>query len=434
MTTLGHSLIQIVQQLQDISLEGLSSGHAIERLRTDIVANKFQKHKEGVIFFLVPGQSFDIAPGIARISTIDGNILIIVVIAEVPLTQIFVDGMSHITRGVCVASVSRLVGDVQLVGHAGEQIIVSAFLDHGRVEVFFRDGEVGASRVADYGQTQPGRFGTKIVFVSLEGLGVHSIDPVAIFVQDVRALLPAWVDLLGELIAVGTPPVVPSESRNVREGIVVKVKRRQMTVSKLIHKDVGQPLPRRRPLPPILQHLDLFISNILRTDAAGRVLTEPNIQASSISTLFLQDSLDNGWSSIMHEGLASRLNNPIEELAELLLHKVSHISLMDRNVVLHDLGDNHTERTLIIEATNHPKSGVPLQWPVSQLEVHVGALLTELFQSGIDLFELVNPPLLGAPVCNLQQQTDTRYPVTVGEAGACVAGLRDAEVSLESED
>lgn len=60
-------------------------------------------------------------------------------ITEIPFSEVFVYGVSSIAMGYCVTGVTGFVGDVELVCHTGEEIVVSSFYDHGSVEVFLRD-------------------------------------------------------------------------------------------------------------------------------------------------------------------------------------------------------------------------------------------------------------------------------------------------------
>lgn len=77
--------VKMIEQLDDIGLEILRLPHAVKALLADIVSNQLQKHQKRVVFLLIPLQSHDIAPSIARVSTIDPDILEIVMVAEVPI-------------------------------------------------------------------------------------------------------------------------------------------------------------------------------------------------------------------------------------------------------------------------------------------------------------------------------------------------------------
>lgn len=103
--------VKMIEQLNDIDLEIFRFPHALEALLADIISDQLQKHQKRVIFLLVALQSHDIAPSIARVSSINANVLEIVVVAEVPVPEIFVDG-SRGVRSVGVACVARFVRQV----------------------------------------------------------------------------------------------------------------------------------------------------------------------------------------------------------------------------------------------------------------------------------------------------------------------------------
>ena len=77
--------VEMIKQLDDIGLEILRFPHAVKALLADIVSNQLQKHQKRVIFLLIPLQSHDIAPSIAGVSTIDPDVLEIIMVAEVPI-------------------------------------------------------------------------------------------------------------------------------------------------------------------------------------------------------------------------------------------------------------------------------------------------------------------------------------------------------------
>lgn len=139
MTPSRDSTIQIIQQLQNLLLKFGRLGHPIKRFRADIIANQFHKHEQRVIIFLRTFKSFYVAPCVAGISTVDCDVLVVVVVAEVPFSEVFVDGVSGVAFGDCVAGVAGFVGDVELVGDAGQEVVVGAFCDHAGVEEFFRN-------------------------------------------------------------------------------------------------------------------------------------------------------------------------------------------------------------------------------------------------------------------------------------------------------
>lgn len=114
MTSSRHYSIEMIEQLDDICLEILRFPHAVKTFLAHIVSNQLQKHKKRIILFRVALQSHDIAPSIARVSTINPDVLEIVVIAKVPIPEIFVDGSRWI-RSICVACIARFMRKVKLV-------------------------------------------------------------------------------------------------------------------------------------------------------------------------------------------------------------------------------------------------------------------------------------------------------------------------------
>lgn len=122
-----------------------------------------------------------------------------------------------------------------------------------------------------------------------------------------------------------------------------------MTIAKLIHKDVNQPLPRCRLVFSIFNQSQMMLSHKFSTNSTLRILTETNLQASNISTLLLQQSLDNVRSSIVNKSLTCWPDHPIKKIAELPLNKISNILMMNHNIVFENLGKNHTNSTFVLE-------------------------------------------------------------------------------------
>ena len=133
-----HDSIEMVEQLDDISLEVFGFPHAVKALLAHIISNQLQEHQKRVVLFLIAPQSHDVAPSIARVSTVDSDVLEVVVVAKIPIPEVFVDGSRWI-GSIGVASVARFMRQVELVWESRKKIVESALAHHAEIEVFFRD-------------------------------------------------------------------------------------------------------------------------------------------------------------------------------------------------------------------------------------------------------------------------------------------------------
>lgn len=188
------------------------------------------------------------------------------------------------------------------------------------------------------------------MLVGSAGFRVDAEDAIAVVVDDLGASLPARVDKLVHLITVSTSPVIPPKGRYIRERIIIKVKRRQMPISKLIDKNMHKPLPRRRLKLPPLDNLYAILLHKLATNPTILILTPSNSKTSPIRILPLQDRIDNVWARIVGEGLASWLCDPVEEGAEFVFDEVGYVLAVEADVVVQDLGYYDAEGAFVLEA------------------------------------------------------------------------------------
>lgn len=163
----------------------------------------------------------DVTPTIPRIPAVHTDILIVVVVAEVPVAQVFVDGVGDDVGGLGVACVAGLVRQVQLVGDSAEDVVVSAFLYERHVKVFLWDREVGPRRITDDCHTHSFSVLTQEGFVRdvQAALPVNAVTVVVNYF--VFALLSAWVYIRIELVTVCSFPVIAPKGRNIRKRIVI---------------------------------------------------------------------------------------------------------------------------------------------------------------------------------------------------------------------
>lgn len=59
------------------------------------------------------------------------------------------------------------------------------------------------------------------MFISSSCLGIDSENTIAVIVNNFGSSFSAGVDPFVHFVAVGCPPVIASESRNIRESIIV---------------------------------------------------------------------------------------------------------------------------------------------------------------------------------------------------------------------
>lgn len=86
-----NCLIKPRQQSHNILMESLNSRHTIERFRANIVANELQEHEQRIVVLVVSSQCLDVIPSVARLASIDSNILEVVIVAQVPFTNEFIN-------------------------------------------------------------------------------------------------------------------------------------------------------------------------------------------------------------------------------------------------------------------------------------------------------------------------------------------------------
>ena len=96
-----------------------------------------------------------------------------------------------------------------------------------------------------------------------------------------------------------------------------------MAVSEVVDKNVHQPFPRSWLLVSPL--LELKVQRSFLSNFAVWIATKSYLQTNNISSLFVQERVDDGWSSVMDKSLASRLDDSVEKLAEFGFYKGTDI-------------------------------------------------------------------------------------------------------------
>lgn len=106
MTSLWNSFIQIIEQFENVSLELGFGGHSIERFGANIVSNEFKEHNQRIVVVLMSGQGVNVSLSVATVTSVYSDVLIIIVIAQIPLSGVLVKAMSGVSDCLCVSGVA----------------------------------------------------------------------------------------------------------------------------------------------------------------------------------------------------------------------------------------------------------------------------------------------------------------------------------------
>lgn len=106
MASLWNSFIQIIEQFENVSLELGFGRHSIERFGTNIVADEFKEHNQRIVIVLMSDQSVNVSLSVATVTSVYSDVLIIIVIAQIPLSGVLVKAMSGVSDCLCVSGVA----------------------------------------------------------------------------------------------------------------------------------------------------------------------------------------------------------------------------------------------------------------------------------------------------------------------------------------
>jgi hypothetical protein len=118
----------------------------------------------------------------------------------------------------------------------------------------------------------------------------------------------------------------------------------------------------------------------------------------------------------VREGFAGWLDKSAKHGAKLVLNEAGHIFAVVDHIVLHNSGQNGTERTFIIEAVIGLKSN----------KIGVGAFLGQVEHARVDLLVDLDP---AGQVEHADQFM--QHLVAAAERGDCVSGVGDLELLVE---
>jgi hypothetical protein len=298
---------------------------------------------------LVARQSLDIALAVAGRSSVDTDVLEVIVVAEIPVSQVFVNRMGFI-GSVAVACVGRVLRDVQLVCQSWQQVVIGPLLNHCHVEVFLRNRKVSPCRIPNHRHAHPLVSRTEFLLVQSTSV-IESVDAVTVMVQQFGTLFAPRVDIVLHFVAVRASPVVPSECRHIRIVIVVKVEGRKVTVAEMVHEKMDQPFPRRNFYQR--RHLikvEVVLLGFSFDNSAIFVLAETDGETHFVGRFLIVKDLDDDGSSVVDESLAGRLDIISEQLTELVVDEVSSVKAVVVDVVLHHSQHHHAQRALILKS------------------------------------------------------------------------------------
>lgn len=143
-----------------------------------------------------------------------------------------------------------------------------------------------------------------------------------------------------------------------------------MSISKFILENMNQPIPRSGL--GVCFNIECELFHFCFQNPALRICAKTNLQACNIRGLFVDDAMNNGWTSIVNECLACWFGSTIEESTKLSKDIVANILSMDTNIIFKDSEDDDTKSTFVI------KTIIRRFWSIT--EVSVGARGLEGFQ------------------------------------------------------
>jgi len=226
--------IQISERLLGVSSELLDAGHSTwgRILAADIVADESVENKRGIVRGLVTSKSSDdTRVDIARAGTVNTDVLVVAVAAEVACADVVVErGELHRRVGAAsggrVTSSGRALGPVSLVQNGLDEVAEGVLIDLGRSEPLRRNGEVGCSRVTNSNDTVV-EVTTELLLV-VNAVLIDTLDTVAVVV-DVGvaggrvAISATGVDEGVLVVAILTTPVSTTEGVLSGEVVVIVV-------------------------------------------------------------------------------------------------------------------------------------------------------------------------------------------------------------------
>lgn len=93
------------------------------------------------------------------------------------------------------------------------------------------------SRIPNHRNSHPLILRAELLLVQSASV-VKSKDTIAVSIQKMGACLPSGIDSGIDLIAIRSPPMVSSESRDVGIGIVIEIEGGEVAVPEVIHEEM----------------------------------------------------------------------------------------------------------------------------------------------------------------------------------------------------
>ena len=296
-------------------------------------------------------------------------------------------------------------------------------MHHSNVEELLRDWEVSACGIPSNNHTQSRRVST-IFFLETLLFWVYAENAIAIVIQGWIASFSTRVGVGIELVAISAPPVVASESADIRKGVIIKIEGGKMLISEMVSEEMDQPFPRRGGYQAVVASLavelgDGFLELGGRTLVdyfALRIFAHAWGVADHVWVLFVQETFDYVRACVVGEGFAGRLDESTKHRAKLVLNEAGDIFSMIDNIVLHNSGDDSTKRALIVKAVIGVKS----------LEIGIGAFLGQIEQTRVDLLINLNP------IRHVEHADQfMQHLVAAAHRGHLVFWVQDLELAVE---
>lgn len=396
MASLWNSFIQIIEQFENVSLELGFGGHSIERFGANIVSNEFKEHNQRIVVVLMSCQSVNVSLSVATVTSIYSDVLIIIVIAQIPFSGVLVEAMSGVSDCLCVSGVAWFVGNIQFVSSSLQKVVISGSVDHWGIEIFFWDWKVCSCWITDDGNSESLRFRAEFFFVC-SAFAWNTENSIAIMIQNLISSFSTWIKVFVEFVAISSSPVISSEGWDISKGVIVKIEGWKMSISELVLENVNQPIPRSW-LSVRLNVQSKSFHTVLENPAIG-ICAKFNFQTCHIWSLLRNDRVNYLGTCVVNEGLAGWLYRTIKESTKFFQDVACDIFFVVRYIIFKNSENNDAECAFIIKPIIGALGTI--------LEVSVGTRGLESFHFQMQCFVHLCPAWMITQNDDIMQETWT---------------------------
>lgn len=134
----------------------------------------------------------NISPSVSTVSSINGYILIVIMITKIPLSCKFIKTVSDIAFSFCMPCIAWFMRNIKLISYSIKQIMISTSIYHWGIKVFLRNRKMCSCRISYYSNSKSFRFCTKKFFISFSS-SIYSKNSIAIVINNFVSIFSSWI-------------------------------------------------------------------------------------------------------------------------------------------------------------------------------------------------------------------------------------------------